>query len=90
MAKKKKSGPLEWHYDDPGSWQAASVVHDQGNCFHWTILVREDGVFDTSGSDTEIANREKLKKMECKTLQAAKNVCQSLEDGLRSALKKGK
>jgi len=41
---------LSWTFDDDGSWESDSVMHDMGVAFQWRIVVCEDGSFDVSES----------------------------------------
>lgn len=80
---------LEWDFgDDEGSyWEASSQVNDNGDRFKWRIDVTEIGRFTIANSDGELIDAKKYQQG-FTSLQAAQNVCQSLEDGLVVALTK--
>jgi hypothetical protein len=78
---------LAWSCDSMGEWKALSFLRPNSELW-WVIVVTDAGVFSGHNSDPELASKEVLGKFECKTLKAAKNTCQSLEDGLRTAMKK--
>jgi hypothetical protein len=80
---------LEWQYHDADdtNWEASSQVNDNGNRFKWRIDVTEIGRFSIANSDGELIDATKYQQG-FTSLQAAQNVCQSLEDGLVVALTK--
>ncbi len=84
---------LEWHFHEEETtcyrteWRASSQIHDEGSHFKWIINVTEAGRFTIANSDGELINPKKYQQGYT-SLQAAQNVCQSLEDGLVVSLTK--
>lgn len=91
MAKKaanadpKKPVPLAWDQEDAAIWAACSCLSDEGTPFMWRIFVKDDGQFSIEDSSPEIFDKRKHSGTMA-TFEAAKNVCQSLDNGLRIAL----
>lgn len=78
---------LEWFFPQAngGYWIALSQINDNGDRFKWNITVTEIGRFTIANSDGELIDAKKYQQG-FTSLQAAQNVCQSLEDGLVVAL----
>ena len=73
------TNPLKWDYYQ-GNWDASSEIkEDDDSPLGWSINVLEDGTFDTNESHTELRN-SKVKVPAFKTLEEAKQHCQSAED----------
>lgn len=83
-----KPAPLVFEHVGELDWEASSCISDDGSPFKWVIGCRvEDGRFSIIGSDSELYDARIYKDVTFTTFAAAKNVCQSLDDGLRQAMK---
>lgn len=82
---------LDWDIDFDNThghfWFAMSQINDEGSRFSWRITVTDIGRFTIANSDGELINPKKYQQGYT-SLQAAQNVCQSLEDGLVVSLTK--
>lgn len=45
---------LEFTQDGDYGWQAPSFINDDGDSFHWRIIVEDDGLFSIRATDSEL------------------------------------
>lgn len=101
MAKKKNEPkPLDFDAGKPpwdACWESPSCLgssadsaEDEDDRFTWVIHILKNGRFSIAESGIDLIDRRKFKDATYATFQAAVNVCQSLDNGLRVAMAKRK
>ena len=80
--------PLKWTCDETGVWLAKSQKMNSGNVRYWVIEILVSGEFFLGNSDAGLITEKTAGSYTPKTLQAAQNICQSMEDGIRVVLRR--
>lgn len=76
---------LEWEYEDPGDWVAASnVVSIDGDLAYWRVRITESGEFSVMASDRELLDEA---PPHFATLSLAKQYCEVAEAATETAIR---